>query len=187
MDLAAEYGHVDILQYLYCMGNDCTKRAMDFAAQNGHLDVLKYLHSIGKQCSANAMDLAAGNGLITSIMYLHSLGAGCSSQAMDWAAEFGHDKVLEFLGAHYPNECAFTTMVESKYIPHSGRTERTKNAMLLAASNGHLNVIKYLYFDVPVRCRHLIGAALNRAIQNEHLSIISFLSSLLEKSDSRFI
>jgi hypothetical protein len=44
MDLAADLGHLDVVQWLHFNRSEgCSFRAMNFAARNGHLDVVKWL------------------------------------------------------------------------------------------------------------------------------------------------
>ncbi|KAG6953309.1 hypothetical protein JG687_00012474 [Phytophthora cactorum] len=44
MDLAAQYGYLEVVNWLHGNSARCTAKAMDCAAGNGHLDVVKWLH-----------------------------------------------------------------------------------------------------------------------------------------------
>jgi hypothetical protein len=57
IDLASEYGHLEVVKYLHSINKDCT------ASENGHLE-------IGKDCTEFAIDQASKNGHI--VKYLHS-------------------------------------------------------------------------------------------------------------------
>jgi hypothetical protein len=46
IDRAAEYGHLEVVKYLYGKGVKATEYGIDMAAYNGHLEVVKYLRSV---------------------------------------------------------------------------------------------------------------------------------------------
>ena len=71
LDLAAEFGNLEVVKYLTRMGASCSKRAMDGAATNVHLDIIQWLHlNRSERCSSRAMDRAAKRGHIETVKYL---------------------------------------------------------------------------------------------------------------------
>ena len=49
MNLAAEYGHLNIIKFLYKYDYTCTQYAMYNARENGHLEVVKWLLNFWKK------------------------------------------------------------------------------------------------------------------------------------------
>lgn len=89
MELAAEAGHLKVVQYLHQHRHEgCTVETMNMAAQNGHLCVVQWLHSNRTEgCTARAMDMAAANGHLAVVQWLHENRAvGCTANAMNLAA-----------------------------------------------------------------------------------------------------
>ncbi|EGG24295.1 hypothetical protein DFA_06445 [Cavenderia fasciculata] len=58
MDIAACYGNINIIQFLYLNRSEgCSVYAVNDAATAGHIETIKYLFEIGyKECSKSAMD-----------------------------------------------------------------------------------------------------------------------------------
>jgi len=98
MDVAARYGHLEIVKYLHSKGFECTTDAMDWAAGNGHLAVVKYLHFNGFECTTRAINVAAGRGYVDVVVFLvYNRKEGCTDDAMFWAIKHGHLDVIKFL------------------------------------------------------------------------------------------
>jgi len=81
MNLAAKYGHLDMVKLLHENGKGCTTDAMDDAAWSGHLDVIKWLHE-NRTEGPSSQRLAC---------------AGCTKYAMDWATQNGYLDVVVWL------------------------------------------------------------------------------------------
>ena len=72
VDLATEFGNLEVVEYLTRMGAFCSTRAMDWAAMKGHLDVVKWLHfNRAEGCTEDAINWAAMNGHLDVIKWLH--------------------------------------------------------------------------------------------------------------------
>jgi hypothetical protein len=121
VDMAAQYGHVELLQFFHDMDaadfeasrskrrrtNSWWSSAEDpiyWAARGGHLAVLQWIQANrSQQCGVDAMDAAVGEGHLEVVKWLHAnRSEGCSSRAMCNAAEHGHLHVVKWLYAHRP-------------------------------------------------------------------------------------
>ncbi|KAJ3312087.1 hypothetical protein HDU76_002964, partial [Blyttiomyces sp. JEL0837] len=164
MDFAAKYGKLEVLQYLHENNiSTCTTEAMDLASENGHLSVVEYLHENRSEgCTTEAMDAAARNGHLEVVKFLHyNRNEGCTKAAMTDAAREGHVDVVRFLNenrneGHYKcivwDAIRFQRFEVVKYLHESVATAcewfGTK-AMDLAAFNGDLRIVRYLYLNRP--------------------------------------
>lgn len=100
MDLAARYGHLDVVQWLHEHRSEgCSKYAMNWAAAFGHLDVVQFLHEHRSEgCTTDAMDLAAANDHLDVVRWLHeNRSEGCSVKALDMARTRCHHDVAQWL------------------------------------------------------------------------------------------
>lgn len=128
MDVAAELGHLEVIQWLHAHRREgCTTDAMDLAACNGHLHVVAWLHEHRREgCTTDAMDLAAASGHLSMLRFLHRRRCeGCSELAMDLAAAQGHLRVIKWLHAHRGEGCS-------------------SRALLDASAGGHAHVARWL-------------------------------------------
>ncbi|KAG2938373.1 hypothetical protein PC117_g11274 [Phytophthora cactorum] len=156
MDIAAEFGHLSILQWLHVNRSEgCTTNAMDNAAAVGNLEIVKWLHLYrGEGCSKQAMNGAAANGHIAVVEWLHEhRGEGCDKSAVSNAAANGYPAVVRFL-------------LESR------REGSTGDAMCQAAASGHLEMVQWLYVN---RGDSHAGAALRCAAENGHAAVVEWL------------
>ena len=99
LDLAAEFGNLEVVEFLTRKGVSCSTNAMDFGATNGHLHVIQWLHENRFEgCSAKAMSLAAGCGHLDVVQWLHkNRSERCSSYAIIDAASNSHIEVVKYL------------------------------------------------------------------------------------------
>jgi hypothetical protein len=175
LDKAAEYGHVEILQFFHDLdaagfeGGGFKRRKKNswwsyaedpiyWAARGGHLAVLEWIQANKtQQCRVDAMDEAAGQGHLEVVKWLHTnRSEGCTSCAMDNAADNGHLEMVKWL--------------------HGNRSEGcTHRAMYLAAEHGHLEVVKWLYAHRPDSHTH---RAIDAAVQSGHIRILCWLQPL---------
>ncbi|OWZ04217.1 hypothetical protein PHMEG_00023914 [Phytophthora megakarya] len=161
MDVAAAYGHLDVLKFFHELQTSgdkrlvCTWRAMDRASANGYLNVAQWLHeNRGEGCSSKAMDKAASFGRLYVVRWLHEHRTeGCTHAAMDGAAMDGHLEVVQWLHVNRSEGC-------------------TKAAMECAAINGHLDVVKWLHANRSEGCNH---AAMDEAAGNGFLDVVKWL------------
>jgi len=175
VDMAAQYGHVELLQFFHDMDaadfeasrskrrrtNSWWSSAEDsiyMAAIGGHLAVLEWIHANRAQmCRVIAMNDAAGQGHLEVVKWLHAKRSeGCTSYAMDSAASHGHLEVVKWL--------------------HANRTEGCSDqSMYLAAQYGHLEVVKWLYVHRPDSHTHW---AIESAVRSGDVRILCWLQPL---------
>ncbi|KAF4028311.1 Ankyrin repeats (3 copies) [Phytophthora infestans] len=156
MDIAAELGHLSILQWLHVNRSEgCTTEAMDNAAAVGNLEIVKWLHlNRGEGCTKQAMNDAAANGHLAVVEWLHEhRGEGCDKSAVSNAAAKGHLAVVRFL-------------LENR------REGSTGDAMCQAAASGHLEMVQWLYVN---RGDSHVGAALRCAAEHGHATVVEWL------------
>ncbi len=88
-ELAAYYGHLDVLTYL--VENDCPrkkseKNIMSYAASGGHVNCIQYLVQNGfliDKIKVGLCDHAAKHGHFEALKYLHSIGCTWTSNGAD--------------------------------------------------------------------------------------------------------
>ncbi|RQM30763.1 hypothetical protein B5M09_007704 [Aphanomyces astaci] len=110
MACAARHGHFDLVQRFHLRGIPCSSKAMDLAATYGHLQVLTFLHvHAGEGCSDRAMVGAAEAGHLAIVQFLHTARPEqpTSFRAMDYAAQ--PSKIEEYFSA----DLTFGTVVPS--------------------------------------------------------------------------
>jgi len=108
-------GNYAIVQLLHESGARCTTNAMDMAAQMGHLDIVEYLHiNRTEGCTTSAMDLAALGGYLEVVRFLHgNRMEGCTFKAIDNASTRGFLEIVQFLVANnYPYVNALKNAME---------------------------------------------------------------------------
>ena len=112
-DWVSEYGHITILKEKSIVLT-FTKYAMDLAATYGHLDIVKWLHENRKEgCTVHAMDASAQHGDLPMLVWLHeNRREGCTVKATQNAQKNGHEDVVEWLQEHRP-ECYKTVLEHS--------------------------------------------------------------------------
>lgn len=156
--VAAEEGHLELLKWLFGMGDKCDSGAVDQAAKNGHLEIIKWLHKQGITAEPNALDRAAAGGQLHVIRWLHDQGIPCTTAAMNDAARGNRLDIVRWLHANRSEGCTPMTMdvaasngcMDSVIWLHENRTEGcTSRAMEGAASHGHLNVVQWLHENRP--------------------------------------
>ncbi|EFA75320.1 hypothetical protein PPL_11396 [Heterostelium album PN500] len=125
MDVAAEFGHIEVLKWLdFNNIGSCSKRAMDLACKNGFDNIVIWLHNNRTEgCSTDAFDLACKNGFNNIVIWLHNNRTeGCTYRSMDYAAEGGFLEIVQFLNENRNEGCS-------------------KFAMDNASLNGHFEVL----------------------------------------------
>lgn len=141
IELAAEYGRTDTLQWIYDNSNlefSSASNAINFASKNGHTNVLDWFleMDIDFNYSEFAIDWAAMNGHAHVLNWFQDncLEIRYSYNAIDQAAKFGHISILNWLK-------------QNRYkIIYS-------DAILFAARAGHTNVLNWFKqngFDIKL-------------------------------------
>ena len=95
MDLAAQNGHIHVLEFLLTHRREGCKRAVDLASQYGRLDVLRWLwehmgpsnDNIATNMTSPTATLNASNNVARDN---RRLVARCSIFGFDWALGNGH-------------------------------------------------------------------------------------------------
>lgn len=101
INVAAKCGHLDLIKLLHgklrsC--EDCTEWALDSAAEFGHLDVLDWLQEhCSAQCSTRAMDWAAAKGQIQALTWLKAHHYSCTEWASELARRFNQPAAIQWL------------------------------------------------------------------------------------------
>ncbi|EGG19740.1 hypothetical protein DFA_00318 [Cavenderia fasciculata] len=137
INIAADYGHLNVITYLHEMNNNSNIGKSNYyetstiASSKGHLHVLKFLHENGYPFYYEAMDKAAANGYIEIVKFLHeNRSEGCSKQAMDKANSL---EMIQYLHTHRTEGCS-------------------KQAMDNASGCGKLDVVKWLHENRSEGC-----------------------------------
>jgi hypothetical protein len=97
MRIAAEEGHLEIVEYLVFLGASDFNDAMYLAAKEDHINLVKYFISLGATDFNEAMYGAARGGHREMVKYLISLGANNFKEAIESAAGWGHQELAEYL------------------------------------------------------------------------------------------
>jgi hypothetical protein len=153
LEIAAENGHLHILQYFRHSWNANVIRA---AAQAGHLHIVKYLHENGCPWDHKVTAGAANVGHLHCLKYLHENNCPWDEWATAWAARGDELECLKYL---HQNGCPWdyeAIEVASRHgnldclqYLHQNGCVIEKGALQYAAENGHLDCVKYLCESLP--------------------------------------
>ncbi|KAG6620087.1 ankyrin-like protein [Phytophthora cinnamomi] len=186
-DLAAEYGHLELVKWLAKNEEKhhwrFTWEAMNGAAANGYILVVRWLHENDKaEYCSNAMDNAAEFGHLEVLQWLNEHRYGDNAvNAMDLAAMNGHLEVVQWLHANAVSAATplgFDLAAEGNHLDvvqwlHENLREGcTTQAMDLAAKRGHIEMVKWLHHNRIEGCTDL---AMDQAAANGHLEVVEFL------------
>ena len=99
IDYSANYGKLEVVQFLTETGASCSVNALDFAARKGHLEVVKFLHLNRSEGCYRALLSASKYGHFEVVKYLveNSLGMNRIQRAIELAEEGGHLKIVKYL------------------------------------------------------------------------------------------
>ncbi|KAJ1342656.1 hypothetical protein BSLG_002754 [Batrachochytrium salamandrivorans] len=101
----------------------------------------------------NVIDIVASNNDLNMVKWLVEHGStGCSTEAIDKASEHGH--------------------LEMQHRPWTTRWGCTQWAMIAAAKNGHLDIVKFLHANRTEGCT---SKAMDCAARHGHLEVVQFL------------
>jgi serine/threonine-protein phosphatase 6 regulatory ankyrin repeat subunit B len=180
---AVAAGHVEIARWLLDQGADATQRALrgvrplDLAAEAGRLEIMQVLHEHNPALlnllgggDQSALINATANNQAGSVTWLLARGAdpaqraGNGTRALDGAAERGHLGIVQLLVNH-----------DRVLLNLGGFRDRT--ALMAAAANGHVEVVRWLLDQgADAKRRADIGArALDLAAETGHLEIVRAL------------
>ncbi|OQR88460.1 regulator of chromosome condensation (RCC1), partial [Thraustotheca clavata] len=179
IDLAAQLGGLDIMLMLHRSGiKCCTVDAMDKASAVGQLDIVKWLHNHRTEgCTYLAMTYAAARGYLHIVKWLHEvLGINCTIAGLGTTAYNG-DADMELylitipmlLKCEHPDDILSGESSISTLISGNSLSVFCGNAVDLAASNGHINIVQILH-QHPTTTE-----AMDKAASNGHLQMVKFL------------
>jgi ankyrin repeat protein len=104
---AAEYGHLNVVQYLIEQGSKGFDKLDDYilprSAEKGHFEIVKFLVEQGADIHSNndyALRWAASNGHFEIVKFLVESGADIHAEndfAIRWAELSGHNEILKYL------------------------------------------------------------------------------------------
>ena len=162
--LAAEKGHLDVVEYLIKNGASVRHSALSNASAAGHLEVVQYLIENGADIHAQndeALESAAYGGQLLIIEYLMANGVDIHANhdnAVKRAALGGHLGVVKYLieemGADF----------------NAGSGE----GLGLVAGKGDLKMVKYLV-EHGAHVRSYEDYAVREAVQNKHPDVVKYL------------
>ena len=162
MDIAAEYGHLEIVKYLLTIGIKCNKETMYRACENGHSEVVKFLK---ENCRVvvddRALSLAIEYCHLELIKYLYSIRVTCRNRNISDAVKQGRLDIIQFLHDNSRGEKWWCNGI----------------SLDIAAKNGHLEVLKYIH-ENGIEISYPSFTALRLAVENGHLEVIKFLYSI---------
>lgn len=170
INLAAENGHLEVVKWLDANGYDERSiHLMDIVAQKGHLDVMMWLHENGVIWTKNTMALALRNGHLEVAKWLHANGVICTENTVASAVRNGNLEVVKWLHSRF-------------VIGHNDKKNFNRELFELAADEGHLMVVEWLFengyywFD-----HHAYGGVMDRAAAHGNLEIVKWLHENLQE------
>ena len=174
---AAEYGHLDVLKYVYEHGDKYdTRRHEDWsnyttinhndeyywercihekASQHGHLEIVKYIVENNRSTSVWCCNWAAENGHLEIVKYLHETNRHhWDEYTCMHAAGNGHLEVLKYLHKH---GCPWNDGASACYVA--------------VRDGGHLEVLKYLHENGCLWDEDIYKCT----VEHGHLEILKYL------------
>jgi ankyrin repeat protein len=194
LHLAARYGNLDLVKYLFKIKPNFTHYVINEAIQKNHIDIAKYLIDKGAQIGHTSIKYAAENGNLDFVKYLTKkylnqigtnekdlyiqkyltqdiVSSATYSGNLDLVKYFIEDLKLQ------PDISALSWAVQTgnldlvKYLIDKGAN--TYNSLQMAAKMGNLDIVKYLSKFNPNEDD--LAEALERAAENQHLNIVKHL------------
>jgi len=146
---AAEYGHLNIVQYIYenifinekdhnairTIGYECVRRA----AEKNYLEIVQYLACNGANVNSNfdytsPLLMAICHGNIKMVECLINAKADVYTNCLNLllkATEYGHIEIIKII------------LIDNRIINKVYSSNMIKELLQLAAENGHLEVLQY--------------------------------------------
>ena len=165
-NLAAENGHLDVLEYLKQFDSNIhpDRHGVDWAAKSGHLHVLKYLERLHPRIRPSiwGANWAAEYGHLNVLRYLEHLSIHPTLYGANRAAGNGHLHVLKYLehlkvfpdGCVYELKCSKVSSdeVEANWTNQYGHPDMLEDSRIrpdiwganYAAGSGYLEGLEYL-------------------------------------------
>jgi Ankyrin repeats (3 copies) len=146
--LAAEHGHLDIIEWYGRKFFSQERETCAIAARNGHLDIVEYCVDRGWHWDEANCAAAAEGGHLMILQYLRDVESYWDARTCAAAAGNGHLEVLQWCRA---NGCPWDA-----------------STCASAAKNGHLNVLKWCRQN---KCKWN-GETCAAAAENGHLDVL---------------
>lgn len=133
LDVACRYGHLHFVKYIledmepHPKINKSKTSPCAQAAKGGHLEILQFLREHKFKWDHNTMWDACENGHIDIVKYVIENKCPWTSSSLESAIRKNNFEIVEFLTEHVREKKEF------------------KLATLIAATNGHLEMLKYLH------------------------------------------
>jgi len=96
INLAAQWGHVDVLKYLWNRGEEWDDLTMSCAASSGNLACMQYLHNAGCPWGEHACLFAVMKGSLECLQFAHHYGSPWSSYITPIATCNGDLRCLQY-------------------------------------------------------------------------------------------
>ena len=140
VELAAEKGHYEVVQWLYILGIRGNSKSLELAASGGHYDIVSYLHERGIEPTNQSLIYAARSGSVITVEYIYEalerLDVDVLNDALTEAAEQGHFDIV---------------MKLHEYLKKAGKFRfNNPKAVMGAAKSNSMRMLEYLY---SVGCR----------------------------------
>ncbi|EGG22216.1 hypothetical protein DFA_04334 [Cavenderia fasciculata] len=162
IEYAAQHGHIDIVKFIHqnlCEG--IATNAIRYAVRYGHFEIFKYLYKTDHQTTKDIHidDGAIVKGDMEMVTYLvETVNAKCTSETVRTALQFGKLDIFYYLYDRFSADSSIWT----------------SNIMVEAATQGHIEIVKFLHFNKPDL--DVTTWAMDLAAQNGHIEIVKFLS-----------
>ena len=136
VELAAEKGHYEVVQWLYILGVRGDSKSLELAASGGHHDIVSYLHKHGIEPTDQSLIYAARSGSVITVEYIYEaldkrLDVITLHDALTVAAEHGHFDIV---------------MKLHEYLKRAGQFRfNNPKAVMGAAKSNSMRILEYLY------------------------------------------
>jgi len=186
---ASKTGNLEIVEYLVKNGAKISNDAVIHAAKTGNLALVEYLVKNGAEISDYAViDAAIMSGNLALVKYLVENGGKISHDAVNDASKTGNLEIVEYLvknGAKISNDALIyaamsgdlalvTYFIEEKGVKIDDNAI-ISNAIISAASNDHLHIVKYLVGKNEEKGKKINYVVFLIAIRNNILNLVKYL------------
>lgn len=181
----SKYGCLQSLKYLN-YGLESLDNDLILASENGHFKTVKYLTEldVSDKSINKAFIKASKEGHLEIVKYLRELGVSDKSinKSFIKASKEGHLEIVKFL-----SELNIIDIFDEEYHEYG------YGAFELACINNHLEVAKFIYYDIMKEDKRYVDLSLNEAVMSSYsnpVDCINFLcrmSPRLSSNDSAFV
>jgi len=134
--LAAEGGHLNLLEYAHSRGYPINNLSATLAAKEGHLDILEFMFQHEYPWDEETCAQAAQNGHWDCLLFAHRHGCPLGTRITYFGAESGNLEIVLYGHQHRD--------------PETGKGGWDKRTTAIAAKHGHRNIVEYAYrYNLP--------------------------------------